>query len=336
MVLSKQTYTPVCFENGGVPLQAAKSINYLGFVISGNGKYRNLINDRVMKAKRVSNMVLQALRTNENVSVRFALSLFDKQITPILRYGCPIWSLPDSQNLIYLINWGGQHQRYCLQSYIWKAGQARYKSDTNRNILIRLKNYCDKDDLLSSAGNSPYVFENFTAEYKNEIEKVHTSFMKITLNVSKYSSNKCMYAKLARFPLSHNAWGLGIKYWLRLYNWTNNTLLNNFYRLYVQENHQWVQNIQYILTSNCFGDIWSNRQIVRGGFHKVLKMHLNDQFIQEWQGAISTSSRFVTRRALSIDYKLPVYINQIRNPDIQLIYTRLRADLNILSTSRAS
>ena len=46
-------------------------------------------------------------------------------------------------------------------------------------------------------------------------------------------------------------------------------------------------------------------------------MRLNDQFIQEWQGAISTSSRFVTRRALSIDYKLPVYINQIRNPDIR-------------------
>ena len=65
-------------------------------------------------------------------------------------------------------------------------------------------------------------------------------------------------------------------------------------------------------------------------------MRLNDQFIQEWQGAISTSSHFVTRRALSIDYKLPVYINQIRNPDIRLIYTRLRADLNILSTSRAS
>ena len=52
-------------------------------------------------------------------------------------------------------------------------------------LSIRLKNYCDKDDFLNTAGNSPYVFENFTTEYKNEIEKVHTSFMKRTLNVSK-------------------------------------------------------------------------------------------------------------------------------------------------------
>ena len=65
-------------------------------------------------------------------------------------------------------------------------------------------------------------------------------------------------------------------------------------------------------------------------------MRLNDQFIQEWQGAISTSSRFVTRRALSIDYKLPAYIKQIRIPDIRLIFTMLRADLNISSTSRAA
>ena len=74
-------------------------------------------------------------------------------------------------------------------SLVYARRVGRKKSDTNRHILIRLKKYCDKDDLLSSAGNSPYVFDNFTVEYKNEIEKVHTSFMKRTLHVSKYSSN---------------------------------------------------------------------------------------------------------------------------------------------------
>ena len=126
-----------------------------------------------------------------------------------------------------------------------------------------------------------------------------------------------------------------MKYLLRLYNETNDTLLNNCHRLNVEENHQWVHNIQYILASNGFGDIWSNPQIVCGEFHKVLKMCLNDQFIREWQGTISTSSRFVTRRVLSIDNKLPVYINQVRNLDTRLIYTILRADQNISSTSRA-
>ena len=103
MVLSKKKYLPETFTFGDIPLQASKSINYLGFVISYNGKYRSITHDRIMKATRMSNMVLQAIR-NRNVSVRLALSLFDKQITPILLYGCPVWSLPDSQNLIYLVN----------------------------------------------------------------------------------------------------------------------------------------------------------------------------------------------------------------------------------------
>ena len=51
---------------------------------------------------------------------------------------------------------------------------------------------------------------------------------------------------------------------------------------------------------------------------------------------INTSSRFVTLRELSDDFKLPVYINVIKNPSIRLLFTRLRIDMNVLSTSRGS
>ena len=134
-------------------------------------------------------------------------------------------------------NSGYRSNMFCIEnlgkrvSFVYARRVGRKKSDTNRHILSRLKNYCDKDDVLSFAGHSPYVFENFTTGYKNEIEKVHASFTKRTLNVSEYSSNKCMYGELARFPLSHNACGLGIKYWLQLYNGTINMSLNNCYRL---------------------------------------------------------------------------------------------------------
>ena len=94
MVLSKHNYMPECFTYGGVPLQATKCFNYLGFVsynlgfVSYNGKFRNLIQGRVLKATPMANMILQAIKTNKNVSVKLAISLFDKQISPILLYGC--------------------------------------------------------------------------------------------------------------------------------------------------------------------------------------------------------------------------------------------------------
>ena len=58
----------------GTLLECVKSFNYLGFEISHNGKFSNLINDRVLKAEKTSNMVLQAIRTDKNVSVKLSLS----------------------------------------------------------------------------------------------------------------------------------------------------------------------------------------------------------------------------------------------------------------------
>ena len=126
-----------------------------------------------------------------------------------------------------------------------------------------------------------------------------------------------------------------MKYRLLLCNGTKNLLLNQCFQINVEENHTWLQSIQYLLCSNGLGNIWSNLPDL-GQFHKVFKTRLNDQFIQDWQSAISSSSRLSTRRELSVGFQLPYYINAIRNPDIRLIYTRLRTDLNVLSTCRAN
>ena len=149
-------------------------------------------------------------------------------------------------------------------------------------------------------------------------------------------SNMCMYSELRRFPILHNAWSLAIKYWLRLCTGTGSILLNNAYRLAMEENHMWVPNIQYSLSSNDLGDIWICPENANAQFHKLFRLRLNDQFIQRWYNFINTSSRFVTLRELSDDFKLPVYINVIKNPSKRLLFTRLRIDINVLSTPRGS
>ena len=102
MVLTKQRYKTERFMYNGTLIEYVKSFNYLEFEISHNGKFSNLIKDRVLKAEKTSNMVLQAIRTDKNASVKLSLSLFERQIYPILSYGCSVWSLPDTHNLIYL------------------------------------------------------------------------------------------------------------------------------------------------------------------------------------------------------------------------------------------
>ena len=190
MVLSKRKYKPKCFPYGGEPLQAAKCFNYLGFVVSYNGKFRNLIQDRVLKATRMANMILQTIKTNKNVSVKLAISLFDKQISPILLYGCPIWSPPQWQNLIYVVNQPEEtnNREIIIRTTTEKRGRripfdydrriGRKTQHKNRRILIRLTDYDDKEELLRYVDNSPCLFENFLSKNEYPYERVHTSFMK--------------------------------------------------------------------------------------------------------------------------------------------------------------
>ena len=85
-------------------LQCVRSLNYLGFQINFNGKFRNLVQDHILKATKMLNMVLRAIGHNKSVYVKLVPSLFDEQIIPILLYGAAIWSLPDTQNLLYLLD----------------------------------------------------------------------------------------------------------------------------------------------------------------------------------------------------------------------------------------
>ena len=98
---------------------------------------------------------------------------------------------------------------------------------SNRNIVIRLHSFSDKNEVLRCCQNTAYVFVNFHTEpnylVKDSIEKVHTAYMKNNLNVTKFASNMCMYIELRRFPILHNAWSMTTKYWLRLCTGTGNT-----------------------------------------------------------------------------------------------------------------
>ena len=60
------------------------------------------ITDRHSKANKKANVILRAINTNNNVNVRLAKSLFDKQIVPILLCGSAIWSILKEHNLLYL------------------------------------------------------------------------------------------------------------------------------------------------------------------------------------------------------------------------------------------
>ena len=95
MIMSNGTAKETELNFNGDLLEYVRKYKYLGIIISQNGNTSHMINDIVIKTKKALFMVKQALSTSQNVSVPLAMSLFDKQISPILLYGSPIWGIPN-------------------------------------------------------------------------------------------------------------------------------------------------------------------------------------------------------------------------------------------------
>ena len=74
-------------------------------------------------------------------------------------------------------------------------------------------------------------------------------------DVSKYASKNAVNAELGHYPILHKAWGLAVKYWLRLENVTENANLNEAFLQAKTANHDWIQSVQYIWCKNGFRNI---------------------------------------------------------------------------------
>ena len=111
---------------------------------------------------------------------------------------------------------------------------------------------------------------------------------------------------------------------------------NEAYKDCSQYRHEWDQGIQSLLCENGFGHVWLDPSSVnKETFHKHFKERLNNQHIQNSNMSINESNRFKLLGTLHNEYKIKNYITIIRNPEIREIYTRLRIDMNVLSTSKS-
>ena len=121
-----------------------------------NGKFTNAIQDRISKTNRAIHMIKQVLGYSSNVSVKLAISLFDKLISPILLYGSSIWSIPDCNRHIHIkVNQIEPQVKKQVQALLFDRLNKRhviidevraYTRDKNI-IVVKLHNICDKLEL---------------------------------------------------------------------------------------------------------------------------------------------------------------------------------------------
>ena len=301
-------------------------------------KIETAVEDRILKANRAIYMVKQALSTDANINCSLTMNIFQKQILPILTYGCAIWGLPKENNYIYLTGLKEcTEYKDIIYKYIDKKNILFCKrvgkiTQLPRKVLIKCSSFAIKENLFRlnalDENNVPFHVENYNLSFNEKCDKMHASYCKFVLNLDKFTSNFAARAELGSFPISLFIWTTCIKYWHRMEKGNcPNTLLNKTYLMNKECNSQWYQNIESLLKLNGLGNefINPNKSENTKLFGIKIKSRLQDQYLQTWNDRMSSYEKHGTLNLIKTDkYMFSSYLNIIKDHNIRTIFTKFR------------
>ncbi len=339
MIMSKGTV-----RNSGVLTFRGDNIDYvtcykyLGVQLSSNGKFTQMISDRCTKAQKAIFQLRSALSTTYNVSRKLSLSIFDKQIFPILTYGCAIWG--QTSNIDTVSVDFNTPQNLCKKelSNLFRSVTGKeinfevLRTSNGMRATIRINDPQHKAWLISkqNVGPTPFTIMECSSRSWKLFEKIHTSFCKYVLGVSKYTSNLATLCELGRLPIGIRITLAQILYWLRLEQLEDDSILQCAYIETRENNHDFIQGVKYFLKSNGLGDILDHARFYSPKYVKsLINLRLSDQFVQSLESKLNHFENLLLCKSL-FPYKHSGYLDGIENVRIRNIFTRLRINNNKL------
>lgn len=329
-------------------LEVVDSYKYLGIIINYNGNHKKAIEDRTIKATRCGYAIKNAIGNSGNISVKLALTLFHKQISPILLYGCSIWSPPKLNydiDVFTNLDWFATRQIRDIINNLTDQNIDIENTNINRSrnmVTVKLKSWEDKLKILQCYARKPGTFiitdkaGNEMLNYRNDIDKVQTKFLKFTLGVSKYTNNSAIYTELKQSPISLKAYRLAMLYHYRLENEIDdNFLLKEAYSSMKENKHPWLDSISWLYAKSGMTNIFKNINYFRKSLvSHTISRKFTDIFIQENKAKLGDKEHF--RDLISV-IEHPVeknnsYIDKIKTPSAQKVFSKLRLNNTKLST----
>ena len=83
----------------GEKLEYVASYKYLGVEFQQNGKFKEILKTRILKAQNAIYMIKRACASAEATSIQMYTKLFESKIFPILTYGSAIWGSPTDNRI---------------------------------------------------------------------------------------------------------------------------------------------------------------------------------------------------------------------------------------------
>ena len=127
------------------------------------------------------------------------------------------------------------------------------------------------------------------------IERVHIEFLRKITRVRKSTPKYMIYGELGRFPLDIIIKQRMLSFWTRMLTNKTTKLSYQIYKYLLnspQINSKWIVSVQTLLSNAGRQDIWliQNKSTPKST-GKLIKQTLIDQFFQQWNSQLYTSSK---------------------------------------------
>ena len=310
---------------------------------------------RVTKARNAIFSIRKAPATSGNASVKLAVSLFDSKIEPILTYGSIIWGIESNINSIIINGLKEDSQKSTKEQVlehlkliltnpdekvnldIVKRMGRKNKENQVRPILVKFKDYHIKEKIIYNGKcdpNSISLKDNSNSNAFSRIQLVQDNFIKFTLNLPRNCSNFISRSEVGMFPLNVKIWTQMVKYFLRLYQGTNNEIIDDTAICAISINSRWVQTITRLLKANGYAYVLhSPKNVDRNKLSDKFLQQCKDNYLQNLY--YSGSDRIDSYLSLTEDtdkYQFQTYLDKIRIVEHRTTLTRLRTGCTYLTT----
>ena len=169
-----------------------------------------------------------------------------------------------------------------------------------------------------------------------DMERVHTMFLKRLLGVKRSTSNDMVYCKMGRLPLFVQRQFNILKYWLKLLK-TDNCILKGLYDNLVcthNENNvsNWASEVRKILINTGMIYVWDQQKVENEKlFLLIAKQRLGDLAFQSIDSYIERSNKCLIYKHISKHRSLPPYLNSCIPTKCKKIISKFRLSAHTLS-----
>lgn len=182
-----------------------------------------------------------------------------------------------------------------------------------------------------------YGSELWGANKAQEIERVHTLFMKRILGIKRSTSNAMVYNELGRMPLFYTRCNRIIKYWTKLIS-TQNCILKSIYKNMLHtcetnpQSKNWLCNVKDILNNLGMNDYWTKQD---PGDIKIflinIRQRLQDQFYQQNDAVLDTSPKCLIYKHFNTSRQMAQYLSKPIAEHRRIAISKLRLSAHTLA-----